>query len=463
MFTHNFKSTGVLTVLFVVMLTFAVHAQEPSKKDIRKSNQLVEQGNKEFRQRNYRNAIEKYAEAVVVVPKNPVAHFGKGMAHYNLKEYPAALTELNLAEEQGHPAVEISKIRWFLHYEAKNWEPALADVTRGLQAEPRNQMLLRAAGDLHFQNKNYSEALAAYQKAAVDAPDDGALFFGIARSQQALGNFKGQEDAAAIAVAKPTPFLAEAQLLLADAQHKQRKFDEAIASYKKALVSNPENIQIYRSMGDIYRAQSKYTDAIDITRQALRKWPLDGNLFTDISWYYSLNGNHKDAAETANSAVKLLPELYMGYTNLCRAYNDLEQYTSAISACNKALTLNPNDGETHFYLGRAYRQLGRTADANRSFDRSVTGLLKFTQDNADYSDGFYLLGNAYSETGLFEKALEAYKKCLALSPGFSRAWYNSGAIYVHLNKKPEASAQYQALLPLNSDLATKLKASIDKM
>jgi cytochrome c-type biogenesis protein CcmH/NrfG len=125
--------------------------------------------------------------------------------------------------------------------------------------------------------------------------------------------------------------------------------------------------------------------------------------------------------------------------------------------------LNPNDGETYFYLARAYKQSNRAADASRAIDKAVPGLEKFTQDNPDYSDGFYLLGNAYSENGNFEKALEAYRKCLTLSPGFYRARYNSGAIYVHLNNKTEAMAQYQALLPLNADLATKLKAVIDKM
>jgi len=459
----NFLRNGLLSVLFATLLTMTAYGQEPSKRDIRRSNQLVTDGNKAFNQKNYRSAIEKYAEAVVLVPRNAAAHFWKGYAHYYLKEYPAALAELNLAEEQGHPAVEVSKVRWFLHYDAKDYEAALADAKRGLQAEPNNQMMLRAVGDIEFQKKNYDEALAAYRQAVLGAPNDGTLYFGIARVQQARGDVKGQEEAASMAVSKPNQFIAESNVLLADALHRQRKYDAAIAAYQKVLAADPENIQTYRSMGDIYRAQSKFPLAIDITRQAIRKWPQDGNLYTDISWYYSLNGNHKEAVETAQSAVKLLPDQYMGYTNLCRAHNDMEQYQSAITACNNALKLNPNDGETYFYLARAYKQSNRTADATRAIDRAVPGLIKFTQDNPDYSDGFYLLGNAYSENGNFAKGPGAYRTCLQLSPGFSRAWYNSGAIYVHLNKKSEAMAQYQALLPLNSELASKLKEVIDKM
>lgn len=460
--TNLLRSTSLIAVVLSLFVVSAL-GQEPSRKDIRKSNQLVSDGNKAFNQRNYRNAIEKYAEAVVLVPRNAAAHFWKGNAHYQLKEFDSAMTELNLAEEQGHSPVEVSKIRWYLHYEAKNYDAALADARRGLQAEPTSQMMLRAVGDIEFQKKNYAEALAAYNKALEGTPNDGNLFFAIARVNQALGDVQAQEEAARKAVERPNQFQADSNALLADALHRQRKYDEALPVYQRVLAANPDNIQTYRSMGDIYRAQSKFPLAIDITRQALRKWPLDGNLFTDISWYYSLNGDHKEAVAAAQSAVKALPEQYLGYTNLCRAHNDLQQYQSAISACNNALRLNANDGESYFYLGWAYRQTNRAAEADKAFDRAVPGLIKFTQDNPDYSDGYYLLGNAYSENRNFEKALEAYRKCLQLNPRFSRAWYNSGAIYVHLNKKPEAMAQYQALLPIDADLASKLKTVIDKM
>ena len=90
----NFLRNGLLAVLFATLLSISAYGQEPSKRDIRRSNQLVTDGNKAFNQKNYKNAIEKYAEAVVLVPRNAAAHFWKGYAHYYLKEYPAALTEL---------------------------------------------------------------------------------------------------------------------------------------------------------------------------------------------------------------------------------------------------------------------------------------------------------------------------------------------------------------------------------
>lgn len=458
----SFKSF-IFTLFAIASIAAGAAAQQPSKKDLRKSQQLTEQGIRIFQQRNYRNAIEKFAEAIVLVQRNAAAHFGKGRSHLALKETDAALAEFKLAEESGHPAVEIARLRWSLYNDKGDSEAALADITRVLQAEPGNQLLLRTAGDLYFRKRDYTQALASYQRAAADAPNDGNLFYGIAMSQQALGNLQGQEQAAAMAVTKPSQYQGESQLLLADALYKQRKYDEAVAAYNKALVTKPDAIEIYRLMGEIYRAQSKFPEAIEITRRAIRRWPQNGELYTDISWYYGLNGNTKEAIETAQSATKLLPNAYMGYTNLCRAYNDAGQFPFAETACRSALRLNPDDGETHFYLGRALRELGRTADAARAADKAVEGLIKYTQTNPDYSDGFYLLGNAYFQDSQFEKALQAYSRSLELSPNFPRARYNAGVSHIRLRNKNGAMDQYNKLLQLDRPLADRLKTEIDKM
>ena len=463
MFTNSSLRSMLLTLTAVSLLGVAGMAQTPSRKDQRKSEQLVEQGLRAFNQQNYRNAVERFAEAIVLVPRNGAAHFGKGRSHLMLKENDAALSEFKFAEDAGFSPVDIAKFRWALLFEKNETDAALADVARALQAEPGNQALLRASGDLNYRKQNYNEALASYQKAATDAPNDGNLYYGIALVQQALGNKEGQEQAATAGLSKPNQYAAELQLLLADALHKQRKYDQAAAAYLKVLAAKPDTIQIYRLMGEIYRAQSKFVDAIEITKRAIRLWPQSGELYTDISWYYSLNGNTNEAIEAARSATTLLPTEYMGFTNLCRAHNDAKQWAQAIFACNSALKLNADDGETHFYLGRALKEVGRTADAAKSFDKAVTGLIKYTAEHPDYSDGFYLLGNAYFNDRQFQKALEAYTRSLELAPNFPRARYNAGVSYIHLKNRDGAIAQYNALLTLDRSLAERLKSEIDNM
>ncbi len=461
--THNTSKFISAILLLSAFAFFSGEAVAQSKKDIKKANQLVDQGNKAASGKNFRMAIDKYAEAIVLMPKSATAHFRKGYAHYQLNEYEIALNELDTALSQGHPLIDIARIRWYIYYQKKNLDGSLADLRTVLQADPNNQTALIAAGDVNYEKQNFREALLLYQRAIVAAPRNGDLYFKIARVQFSLGDEKAQETAASEAVAKGTQFVAESYQLLADAYQKQRKVNQAIDAFNIALTAKPDLYQIYRTLGDLYRSQNRINDAIEISKRGLRLFPNDGNIYTDISWYYSLADRHEDAIAAAQSGIKLLPNQYIAYTNLCRAYNDTKQYQFAITACNNALRLNPNDGETFFYLGYANSLLGKQAEATRYFDRAVTGLIEYTKNNPDYTEGFYLLGNAYYADNQPEKAIEAYKKCLELSPRFAKAKYNLGKTQVRLKNKIAALEQYNSLLPLDNDLAQKLKLEIDKL
>ncbi len=158
-----------------------------------------------------------------------------------------------------------------------------------------------------------------------------------------------------------------------------------------------------------------------------------------------------------------MPKQSLAYTNLCRAYNDTKQYELAINACNNALRISPNDGETSFYLGRAYDLLGKSSEATRYYDQAVIGLVEFTKNNPDYSDGFYLLGNAYYADDQRDRAIESYRRCLELSPRFVKARYNLGLMYVKKKDKAGAMDQYNSLLALDQTWAVKLKSEIDKL
>jgi len=127
------------------------------------------------------------------------------------------------------------------------------------------------------------------------------------------------------------------------------------------------------------------------------------------------------------------------------------------------LKIRPDDGETYFYLGRANDLLDRPAEATKFYKRAVTGMESFTQQNPTYSDGFYLLGNAYFADGQLDKAISAYSKCLEMSPRFARARYNIGMVQLQQRNKSGATEQYNILIGIDRSLATKLKSEIDKV
>jgi tetratricopeptide (TPR) repeat protein len=199
-----------------------------------------------------------------------------------------------------------------------------------------------------------------------------------------------------------------------------------------------------------------------VTEKGLQAFPKDANLYTSLAWYYSLADRPKDAIIAAKSAINLAPEQSMAYTNLCRAYNDAKEYQLAITTCNNALRINPGDGESYLYMARAYELTKQTDKAADFYKKAIDGLLKFTKDNPDYSDGFYLLGNAYFALGRDDEAIGAYNKCLQLAPRFAKARYSLGFTYLIGKKdKPKAREQYNLLRPVDSNLAEKLRQAIE--
>ena len=455
-----------LTALVFLLLAFSALSLDlsaQSKKDRKLAEQLVKDADKAFSQKNYRLALDQYTQSVTLVPKNAYAHYRKGFAHYYLKEIDLAIPEFDLALAQGYKPVEILKVRWQLHSEKKNYDAAIADLKQLANAEPNNADYLVGVAETNFEKGSFQEAVDAFQKAILKVPGNGNLFYKLALAKSKLGDIEGQASAAHEAIKKNTQYLAESYRLIGDARIRQRRMPDAIDAYERALKSKPDVYEAYRNLAELYRGEGRLNDAIEISKAGLRQYPSDGNIFTDISWYYSLAGRNDDAIEAGRAATRLLPQQALGYTNLCRAYNDANKPEMAISTCNTALRLNPNDGETNFYLGRAHAILQKPADADRYYKRAVVGLVEFTKNNPDYSDGFYLLGNAYAEDGQSAKALESYNKCLELNPRFGKARFNIGIIQIGKKDKAAAMEQYNSLLITDKVLAGKLKAEIDKL
>ena len=462
------KRTKYLNWFVYLMLLLAVFAwtadvqAQPRKKDLEKSRKIAKQGDQFFNQKDYRNAINKYAEAIAVVPQFPAAHFWKGYAHYYLNEYEQSLTELGMALTQGFDKpLEVYRLRWYLNFQLKNYDAALNDALEGAKLDPNNATFNLAVGDVYRIKESYRDAVTYYKKVTQQDPNNADVYYFLAFSYANLGEFENQGLAAIEAVKRNTKYVGECYFYIADALSRAKKFDEAIEFYEKTINVKPEIYASYNALSDIYRSRNEFDKAIAVARQGLKFFPKDSNLYTSLAWYYSLADRPQDAIVAAKSAINLAPDQYMAYTNLCRAHNDAKDYQQAITTCNTALKLNPGDGETYLYMARAYEFLKQTDKSLDLYKKAVDGLVKFTQANPDYSDGYYLLGNAYFAIQKDNEAIAAYNKCLQIAPRFAKARFSLGYTYLINKDKAKAREQYNLLRPIDPNLAEKLRQAIE--
>lgn len=458
------KKVFIGSVIFVMLIFAALlpEANAQPRQQLERARRLATEGDNLLRQKNYRSAVDKYQQAIGLAPNYPYAYYFKGYSHFYLGEYDRATADFSKALEQKYKPLDVYAIRWQAFYWQKNYDAALEDVRQALRIEPSNAYFHLALGDCHRGKNDFRGALAAYQKAAQLDQSNGDAHYFIALSHNQLGEYTQQGFAGLKAIEKNTKYKGESWEYVGQALVAGKKYEEAAQAYENALLARPDSKDVYGNLSDVYRVLNRFDDAINATRRGLQRYPNDGNYYVSLSWFYSLADRPQEAVAAGQQATRLLPDQYMGYTNLCRAYNDSKQYALAVQTCNKALQLNPGDGETYLYLARAYDRQNKTALATAAFKKAVDGLLAFTRGNAEYSDGFYLLGNAYYATDQRANAIAAYKRCLELAPRFSKARYNLGYIYALNNNKALAREQYNALLEIDPELAGKLLEAINK-
>lgn len=452
----GFATLACLTFLFPDL----GHAQ--NRRNERRAQQLSSEGDKLFRQKNYRNAIDQYAQAIVLAPNSPNPRFWKGLAHFYLDEYEMALPDLNAAIDKGYSKpLDVYLVRWRIHFVKKDFDRALSDVRSGLQIDGDNQDFLLALGDISFDREAHTEAVDAYGRYVLRNPGNAEVHFRLAQSHAKLGNVDAQIASAEESIRRGTRSLADAHILVGDGYTLKMMYAEAVPAYERAVTARPDVYVTYQKLAEGYRALAQFEKAIETARRALRLFPTNGLIYTDISWYYSLADRHQDAVDAAQAGIRYNPELYMPYTNLCRAYNDLKRHDLSIPACNSALKLRPDDGESLFYLSRANRALNRNAEANRLTKRAVAGLEDAARLNPTYSDIHYLLGGAYYDDGQMEKSLASYKRSLELSPNFVKALFNVGIAYLNEGKKDAALEYHRRLAAISPKYAGMLKSEID--
>ncbi|MCE7962014.1 MAG: hypothetical protein DYH05_05880, partial [Acidobacteria bacterium ACB1] len=194
----------IAAILLAVLVASVGIVSAQSKKDRKRAQELIAAGDKAFRARNFREATSDYGQAILIVPNNPYAHFWKGYSHYNLKENADALREFEIALSQGFKPLDVYRVRWFLHYEAKDYDAALSDLRKAIEIDPDNQEFKKGMGEIFYAQGRYGESLQIFQSVVVKEPKDGDVYFNIARAQGALGSVREQGTAAQAALANNT-------------------------------------------------------------------------------------------------------------------------------------------------------------------------------------------------------------------------------------------------------------------
>lgn len=165
--------------------------------------------------------------------------------------------------------------------------------------------------------------------------------------------------------------LAAAHFNLGFALESLERLDEALAAYRQAAAANPRLADAHNNQGNVLQKLKRHAEALAAYDQAVARMPKfapfrmnRGDALRDLE-------RMDEAAEAYQAAVELNPGQFEAYVSLAYACLELGRLEDAVSNHRRALALRPDSADTHAELGRVLGRLGRHEEMIESFRRAL--------------------------------------------------------------------------------------------
>jgi tetratricopeptide (TPR) repeat protein len=230
-----------------------------------------------------------------------------------------------------------------------------------------------------------------------------------------------------------------------------KKFDQAIASYDKALQISPGAIFVDR-VEPPAKAEDYYL-----------WWFNRGTALVDLNRY-------EEAIASLDQSIKIKPNYGFVWFFKGLALFRLERYEEARAAYRRAVLLSPNtpyitskdlislqDYLVYYGQAEAKSRLGSYQDTIQAFERGQKIRRSNPQINPledSSSENFYeayINGIRLLDQGENKKALIAFEKLIAQKPNYTNAWFGKADALTALELYPDAILAYDRVIAIEPD------------
>jgi tetratricopeptide (TPR) repeat protein len=301
-----------------------------------------------------------------------------------------------------------------------------------------------------------------------------------ASAQEVLNALKGTINSQSRSTSRPLTSTQDPLLDEAYALYTQKRLDEAIAVYNRALQTNTTNPQGWQGYGLTQRLRGLHEDALSSFERALQldpglvtSWNGKGSVLARLrrqqdaldafehalqldpqnaaAWNgkgAALNamGRSKQAMDAFDMALRYDRQLVQAWYNKGLLLYETGRFREAERAYQEALNLDSRFAQAYFGRGQSLYALQRMRQALQMFDQAV-------QKDPDYTEAWNRRGNVLDEMGDTTRALQSYEKALQVDPHYAPAWSGKGGVLRQLGQYYDALKVYNFALDIDPNFA----------
>ncbi len=208
---------------------------------------------------------------------------------------------------------------------------------------------------------------------------------------------------------------------------RQKRYDEALVACEAGLAVTPTTSRLWHRKGSVLGDMGNHSDALLAFAKAIELDPTDAKPWTQKGNVLWALGCHTEALEAFDGAIARNDEADVAWNGRGNALYDLGRYTEALEAFDSAISRNGESIAPWNGRGSTLAQLRRYAEALEAFD----GAIAREATNAILWDG---RGNVLGSLGRYTEALKAYDEAIALDPKNPNPWNGKGNVLFSLGK-----------------------------
>ena len=226
---------------------------------------------------------------------------------------------------------------------------------------------VHARGVTAFREGRMEEAAAAFQRAAMMAPDIADFHLNLGVALKALGRL-GDSVACTVRAIAIRPDYAEAHFNLGNVRQQLGDIGAAAASFRRAIELKPDYAEADNNLGHLLDTQ----------------------------------GRHDEAAAAYRRALRARPGFVDAINNLGNALLKMHRLDEAVDCFRHALDADPDNPRLHLNLGGTLQDEGRLDEALACYDKALSLA-------ADCADAHLRRAAALLLGGRFEEGWAAYE------------------------------------------------------
>lgn len=357
-----------------------------------------------------KGAMADYDAAIKLNPRAAVAHYKKGLIHYQQKQLEEAIAAFSAAIHRDSLLTGAYYSRGLAFVDNQNISSAAVDFERarktGLSKDEEAAIdnissQFAVAGAQAMQRKNYKQALENFIKLVLLTPAD-----------QVAWVMKG------------------------DAHNKLQDADNALQSYTKAIALENESMAYYKR-GLLYQQRREYAAAKS-----------DFEKYIPIGWQLISKAESKVASAGSSEALeRIAGEIAEGWYALGNAQRLSGHYDEALVSLEKALDIHKTHAEALFARGAVQLALHNYKKAIKDIEKSI-------KSGIEDSPWVYLaLADAYEALGQTDYAISVYTYLIdSVDKEFDLAYIHRAESYKKLKQYPLALQDITRALALNDSL-----------